>query len=651
MAGCALACGVSSYSIASGISSWAAIGLLLFLRVCLDRGWSWRGLVGARREAAQILAFLAPGVLVAATYFQNYVPLTPPDAAGRTLGQMAQWTIVALVFPLIDPRAAGHLRWLPAALALVFVPIAAAMVLYARRGDRARLLLMAGVLLMVAGNVAMFAFGRSGWVLIAPRYGTVCLWTGAISLMAIASLVRASRDRWRWAAVPIGLAGAMLLGAHLWRYPTYLDEMKGSQQERLVWEHNVSAYLSDDAPDRQLPAVIPFPEGPITPLLQRPSFLATLPYNLRPPVRVRLAGEAWSLDGVAPGAGGREPFTWGSWSGSDARTGTLVSTSFRAARGLTLAVSGYPTRAGNSLAIESASDPNARLVYAGADPGDGWTEWRVDPDRLPPGAFRVVAVDGRQADGAWVGIRFPAAKPAAARGLEAVVRHQLLASALLLALIGGWAWWRPRASLAPVETAFPAAGRTPADEDAARLPDRRDAIHRDRGGTPAPKARALHVSTPLLVAIAAGVIAFTVQMLWVRHFYVSVPHWDEWQALYGFLAQWHAGKVTWTDFFAQHMEHRIPVARLGFLLVDAIFGEGNQLGLFTLHAVLMGAIITLWVYTLRRLREPFWLIVATLAILLSPTQHDNWLWGSRSSSSRSSAPSWPRCAGLRLRRA
>ena len=136
--------------------------------------------------------------------------------------------------------------------------------------------------------------------------------------------------------------------------------MSASRRARLGWQHNLNAYFSDDSPDRQLPAVIPFPEGPIKPFLHRRQYLARLPYNLRPPARVVTTGNAWSLDAVT--ACGR-------------RAGTvhlgLLERSRRAHRDpdldavrsvsdLTLAVSGYPARPGNSLAIESTVDPRAR---------------------------------------------------------------------------------------------------------------------------------------------------------------------------------------------------------------------------------------------------------------------------------------------------
>ena len=65
--------------------------------------------------------------------------------------------------------------------------------------------------------------------------------------------MRAARPRRRWAAVSIGLAGAVLFGVHLWRYTTFLPDIEVNRRVRMEWEHNMRAYLSDDSPDRQLP--------------------------------------------------------------------------------------------------------------------------------------------------------------------------------------------------------------------------------------------------------------------------------------------------------------------------------------------------------------------------------------------------------------
>ena len=62
-------------------------------------------------------------------------------------------------------------------------------------------------------------------------------------------------------------------------------------------------------------------------------------------------------------------------------------------------------------------------MFSGPDPGDGWTEWRVERAQFPGSLISVVAVDGRQTDGAWLAIRFAADRSAAVRVLETVVRH------------------------------------------------------------------------------------------------------------------------------------------------------------------------------------------------------------------------------------
>ena len=351
----------------------------------------------------------------------------------------------ALVFPLVHPLVPAEVSWLPAAVVLVLGPIAAAMVLYARRGDRARLLLVAGVLLMVAGNVAVMAVGRSGAGFVASRYGTVVLWVSAISPMAIASLMRAPRGRWRKIAIPIGIAGAVLLGVHLWRYQRFVEPMSGWRCARLEWQHNLIVYFSDDSPDRNCRPPSRFQRlassrsctaGSFSP--RSPTICGRRPGSSPPETPGR-------SDAVTAAAGVPGPFTWGSWNGSHAHTGTLTSTPFGRvsrpdARGERLS-----DTAGKLAGDRIDGRPDeAHLLLWTPIPEKAGAEWRIDRSQFPAGRIRVVAVDGRQADGAWVGVQFPVDRPAASRVLEAVLRHLVLVSTAALALIGVWGYGRRR---------------------------------------------------------------------------------------------------------------------------------------------------------------------------------------------------------------
>src|SRR3954463_3341481 len=103
--------------------------------------------------------------------------------------------------------------------------------------------------------------------------------------------------------------------------------------------------------------------------------------------------------------------------------------------------------------------------------------------------------------------------------------------------------------------------------------------------------RPVHRREALALACLAGVLAFTLQTIWVREYYgASVPFGDEWEGLIGFLAAVRQGQLGWHLMLEPHMEHRIPVARFFFLLTYWVFGEASFLACLVISAALMGAI-------------------------------------------------------------
>ena len=131
----------------------------------------------------------------------------------------------------------------------------------------------------------------------------------------------------------------------------------------------------------------------------------------------------------------------------------------------------------------------------------------------------------------------------------------------------------------------------------------------------------------VFVASLAGVAACLLQLSVIREYAVNVPFWDEWDDLVGFVSKVQLGTARWADWVAPHMEHRIVVPRVGFWLVDAVFGNANLLGAMTVSAVLAGVIAAVWAYALRRLQAPIWLIGATIPIVGTIGQYENILWG------------------------
>jgi hypothetical protein len=423
--GCAAACAISLYSIASGVTAWAVVGMVLFLRT-LSEHRSLAALLRARRAWLQMGLFVALGVLITGAYFYDYAPLHPARQTPRNFMQFITWLSASLVYPIVDVHQPSEVWWLPLVVAAVFVPIAAALWLYWRRRDTARLVIVSGLVLNVVVNMAIIAAGRAAAPFIAPRYGTVALWTSVASLVAIASLIReAARSRWRWTAAPALVAlAAYLLVAHARAYSTYTREMEQWGSARVMFEHNILAYVIDGSPARKLAAFLPHPAGIIQPMLDDATYMSVMPYNLRPPARMTAAGDAWSLD-VLPPALPHPPdtFVFGSGTGADTHTGTVTSTPFFVRGALVLSIAGYPTRAGNSLAVEAATDPGRRVVFSGPDPGMRWSEWRLEASQLPARRVRIVAVDGAEAPDGWLAVGMPADKPASVTRLEAFASH------------------------------------------------------------------------------------------------------------------------------------------------------------------------------------------------------------------------------------
>ena len=127
-------------------------------------------------------------------------------------------------------------------------------------------------------------------------------------------------------------------------------------------------------------------------------------------VASRVTGD-FPPDGVYPATtwpdAGPHPRTWGSWAGGDARTGTLTLGPFRAPRRLRLAVAGFPTGPGNSLALRRVADGATRPCIL-FDPHETWVEIVVElPADWVGQAVEIVATDAATGPGGWLGVSEP----------------------------------------------------------------------------------------------------------------------------------------------------------------------------------------------------------------------------------------------------
>jgi hypothetical protein len=130
----------------------------------------------------------------------------------------------------------------------------------------------------------------------------------------------------------------------------------------------------------------------------------------------------------------------------------------------------------------------------------------------------------------------------------------------------------------------------------------------------------------------AGVVftvVFFIQTFYVKLFGVNIPFWDEWdyngplQTIYFY----RIGDLTWQRLFDQHFDHRIALAKIIFVALYGIFGEANLLSYMVFSAVLTGLITAIWAYAVHRLGMYWWVIVASIFVLVSPMQYENILWG------------------------
>ena len=141
---------------------------------------------------------------------------------------------------------------------------------------------------------------------------------------------------------------------------------------------------------------------------------------------------------------------------------------------------------------------------------------------------------------------------------------------------------------------------------------------------------ALYKRTPAhdaLIAAAVGTGVFFVQALLIRAYADAFPFWDEWALVPMFKSYLH-GTLSLPDLFARHNEHRIWTTRILSIATFALMGNvwhpiANMLVSAALNGILAGA----YAWTVARLIGWHWLIVLSVACLVSPVQYENILTG------------------------
>jgi len=120
--------------------------------------------------------------------------------------------------------------------------------------------------------------------------------------------------------------------------------------------------------------------------------------------------------------------------------------------------------------------------------------------------------------------------------------------------------------------------------------------------------------------------------LLLRRSAVNVPYWDEWDDdIAGLFLKWHAGVLTFGDFWAQHTESRLVLPHAIFLLLGNLSHWNlcwEMAGTFLLAVGAATMIFWLGRKTLSQQPLTAWLAGCLASVLIfSPTQYQAWLWG------------------------
>jgi hypothetical protein len=112
---------------------------------------------------------------------------------------------------------------------------------------------------------------------------------------------------------------------------------------------------------------------------------------------------------------------------------------------------------------------------------------------------------------------------------------------------------------------------------------------------------------------------------------VDTPFWDEWDGTAPLFEKMAAGTLGFTDFFAQHNEHRILFPRLIFFGLGRLTHWNIRAELFVIWFLALICLFNIWQMTRRsgwkHSTRSFWILFSASVLIFSPLNHDNFLWG------------------------
>jgi hypothetical protein len=382
--------------------------------------------VANRALVRRIGAFALAAIVCIALFFAGYRHVPNRAERARASGAMLWWMVRVLAYPMLETTVS--LPELALAIAL-WACVALAMVRYwrARRSPaaRARLMLFAGLGLVLLANAAVTGYGRGGTPIVPSRYGTLLLLDSVLWLVAVADLMRGAGG----AAEPRTGVRAGALRPR--RGPAARARQPLSRRSD---HHAAPASEPRGRCAKRWPTTCPITRPTCR---FRASDLPAARAAAGRPRAPRAARGAAARDvAVVDGVAGHDP---GATPGRrTARSRTSRPTGRGGARStagprcrrrprpgarraaappavgrirvgpiaihdpvLRIPIAGYPGTPDTALTIQDATDTRHRLQYAGGPPGDVWSNWDADVSSFVGRDVYLFGVDNARQPPGW----------------------------------------------------------------------------------------------------------------------------------------------------------------------------------------------------------------------------------------------------------
>ncbi|KWV13803.1 hypothetical protein ATB53_00970 [Xanthomonas translucens] len=137
------------------------------------------------------------------------------------------------------------------------------------------------------------------------------------------------------------------------------------------------------------------------------------------------------------------------------------------------------------------------------------------------------------------------------------------------------------------------------------------------------------------IAVAVGLVALAARLLYIEHFAVSMPFWDQWDAEGDHLLKpLLSGSLGWAELLHAHNEHRIVPTKLVTLASYLATGQWNNIYEARISAVIYATIPAILVWHGMRigasLRSRVLLIAVAICAAVLPYSWENFLVGFQS---------------------